>query len=119
MTPETATALIAVFVAFAIFLAIPPLIALVRKHPERVTIYKLTPLTLFSFILWIALIVWAASNKRDDAVISKYIAEMRERKLLPWVVGFLVLAGVAGSVAMALVEPPEPNATLPQTARGM
>jgi hypothetical protein len=113
MTPEATTVLIATFAAFAIFLAIPPLIALVRKHPDRGTICKLTPLTLFSFILWIALIVWAASDTRDDSVISKAIAEMRQRKLLPWVIGFLVLAGVAGSVAMALVEPPAPNATLP------
>ncbi|WP_156457634.1 hypothetical protein [Altererythrobacter sp. Root672] len=91
-------ALVAMLALFAAFLAAPPLIALVRKHPERKLIYKLTPLTIFSFILWVALIVWAASDKRDDAVISRYVARLRGSGRLSWVVGAIVLVGVAGSV---------------------
>lgn len=87
-----------------VFIAIPPVIALARRHPERRTIAKLAPLSVILFILWGALLAWAASDKRDDAVIGKYVAKLRERNLLPWIVGGLVAVGaIGGWVAMARV----------------
>ncbi|KLI63199.1 superinfection immunity protein [Aurantiacibacter marinus] len=78
-----------------LFCAIPVAIAWGRKHPDLRTIAKLSPLALLSFALWIALIVWAATDKRNDSVVSRYIEKVRERNLGPWIVGGLVLFGVA------------------------
>ena len=84
-----------------LFVAVPAIVAVVRRHPDAPTIAKLTPLALFSFALWIALIIWAASDKRDDAVISKYIARLRQGNLLPWVIGGLVVVGLASGAVMS------------------
>lgn len=91
-------ALVIVLSLFVAYVAAPPLIAWVRKHPERKLIYKLTPLTLLSFLLWVALIGWAASDRRDDAVISRYVAKLRESGRLPWAIAVVVLVGLAGSL---------------------
>lgn len=96
MTPEKLAILAVVTLVFLLFIAAPAIVALARQHPERATIAKLTPLSAFSFILWGALLAWAASDKRDDTVIAKYVAKLRERNLLPWIVGGLVVAGAAG-----------------------
>jgi uncharacterized membrane protein len=97
-----ATLLFAVLLGIALFAATPALVALIRKHPDRKLIYKLSPLTLLSFLLWFALIAWAASDKRDDAVISRYVAKLRGNKRLPLIIGLLVAAGLAGSALMLL-----------------
>jgi len=86
----------------ALFVAVPMLIALIKQHPERKLIYKLAPLTLLSFLLWFALIAWAFSGQRDDAVISKYVAKLRANNRLPILIAVLVLAGLAGSTFMML-----------------
>lgn len=87
---------------FVLFLLIPVLIAYARRHPERRTIARLSPFGVLSMILWVALIVWAASDKRNDAVIAKYVARLRERNLLPLVVGGLVAVGLLGVTATLL-----------------
>ena len=84
------------------FIAVPALIAWIRRHPDRKLIYKLTPLTFFSFLLWFALIAWAASDQRDDAVIQKYVNKLRANNRLPILIALLVLAGLAGTLFMAL-----------------
>jgi hypothetical protein len=94
--------LVATFILLAVYLAVPPLVAAFRRHPERKTIYKLTPLTLLSFLLWVALIAWAGSKQHDDALIQKYVRKLRDRNLLPWVIGSLVALGVVGSLATML-----------------
>lgn len=91
-----------ILLVLAIYVAVPPLIALVRRHPERRLIYKLSPLALLSFILWGALLLWAASDRRDDAVISKYVAKLRGSNRLPLVVGLLVAVGVVGGAVTLL-----------------
>lgn len=78
------------------FVAAPSIVALLRSHPERTIIYKLSPLSLLSFLLWWALLVWAASDQRDDAIISKYVAKLRSSGWFAWVVGLLVLIGATG-----------------------
>lgn len=100
--PEKAILLAGVVLIFVLFIAAPALIALVRRHPERQLIYKLSPLCAFSFILWGALIVWAASDKRNDGVISKYVAKLREKNSLPWVIAALLGLGVLGSTFVFL-----------------
>ena len=92
----------ALLAVLALFLAAPAIIARFRRHPDRKLIYKLSPLSFFSFLLWFALIAWAASDQRDDAVISKYVAKLRANNRLPILIGLLVLAGLAGSAVMWL-----------------
>jgi len=79
-----------------LFCAIPVAIAWGRKHPDLKTIAKLSPLTILSFALWFALIVWAATDKRNDSVVSRYIEKIRERNMGPWIIGGLVILGIAG-----------------------
>lgn len=83
-----------------LFCIIPVAIAWARKHPDTRTIAKLSPLSLLSFALWFALIVWAASDKRNDTVISRYIEKAKEQNLGPWIIGGLVFLGIASSVVM-------------------
>ena len=94
-----------------LFCAIPAIIAWARKHPDLRTIAKLSPLSLLSFALWFALIVWAASDKRNDTIVSRYIEKVRERNLGPWIIGGLVLFGV-GTTAFALMGDPLVGSTL-------
>ncbi len=99
----TKAALLFVLLAvMALFVAVPAIIAALRRHPDRQLIYKLTPLTIFSFLLWFALIAWAASDQRDDAVIQKYVTKLRANNRLPVLIALLVLAGLAGSLFMWL-----------------
>lgn len=82
----------------AAFVALPSLIALFRHHPDRQLIYRLSPLTILSFVLWFALLIWAASDRRDDAIITQYIAKVRKGNQLPVIVLALVILGIAGIV---------------------
>ena len=81
-----------------VYLAIPAVIALLRRHPERRLIYKLIPLTLLSFLLWFGLIAWAFTGQQDNALISRYVAKLRENNRLPWLIAALVVLGLAGSL---------------------
>ena len=58
---------------------------------------QLAPLSLLSFALWFALIAWGASGKRDDGIVSRYIAKAQERNI-----GGLVALRLASS-AIAFV----------------
>ncbi|WP_375396064.1 superinfection immunity protein [uncultured Sphingomonas sp.] len=95
--------LVAVAVVAALgFFATPALIAFARRHPERRTILRLSVFALFSFVLWAALLTWAVSDKRDDGVIARYVARLRQTKLLPLIVGGLVVVGAVGSAVTLL-----------------
>ncbi len=94
---HTAIVVIAV-AAVVVFVTLPALIATLRTHPERRTIWQLTPFAAASFILWVALLTWAVSDKRNDGVVARHVARLRERRLLPFVVGALVVVGLLGSV---------------------
>jgi len=89
-------------VALVVFVALPSMIALARQHPEKRLIYRLTPLATFSFVLWFVLIVWASSDKRNDAVISRYVAKLRQGNQLPLVIATLVAIGAVGTLAFYL-----------------
>jgi hypothetical protein len=84
--------------AAVIFISFPAMIALIRGHPDRKTIYRLSPLTIASFVLWFALVVWAASDKRNDATISRYVAKMRSSNQFGFVIGSLVVLGIIGAI---------------------
>lgn len=99
---EKIALLVVAVVVLAALIATPALIALVRRHPERRLIYKLSPLSTFSFILWGALIVWAASDQRNDGIVSKYVERLRANNRLPWVIVALLALGVVGSLVTFL-----------------
>ncbi|MEO5772648.1 MAG: hypothetical protein ABIQ32_00840 [Sphingomicrobium sp.] len=98
MPHRSLTLAILLLVAIAIFVALPALIAILRRHPERQLIVKLSPLSFFSLILWFALIAWAVTGNQDDATISRYVAKLRRNNRLPLVITTLVLVGLVGSV---------------------
>jgi uncharacterized membrane protein YwzB len=74
---------------------IPTMIAFARQHPERRLIGQLNILSIFSFLLWMALIAWAAGGARDDSVIAKFVGKPGQRQKLVALVVVLVGAGVA------------------------
>ena len=90
--------LITLLLGMVIYIGIPSLIAIARKHPERGLIYKLSPLSLLSFILWLVLIAWAFTGRRDDAIISRYVSKLRGNNRLPLAITLLVLFGLAGGL---------------------
>jgi len=92
----------ALLLGLAAFIALPAIVALVRQHPERRLIYKLTPLTLFSFLLWLGLVAWALTGKRNDAVISRYVSKLRDNNRLPLVIALLVVFGLAAGLVPLL-----------------
>lgn len=96
MTSDKMMVLGLVVLALLIFLVLPAIIALVRRHPGRKLIVQLTPLTLVSFLLWVALLVWAVSDKRNDAVLSRYVTRLRGSWRFPAAIGVLVLLGLVG-----------------------
>ena len=98
MTPDKVSLLIALIAGMAIFLSEPAIIALPRQRPERRLIYKLSPLTTFSFILWFVLMAWAIPGRADYAVISRYGAKLRHNNRLPLVIALVITAGLAGSL---------------------
>ena len=102
---ETQIITIVALVALLLLIcAIPVIIAWLRKHPDLRTIAKLSPLSILSFALWFALIVWAATDKRNDTVVSRYIEKVRERNLGPWIIGGLVIVGLAGGAFSLLYQ---------------
>ena len=94
---------ISLAVAIAIvFFGGPALIAIARRHPERRTIVRLTPLALVSFLLWFALLIWAVGGKKNDGVIGRYAERIRGHRRFPLVVAALVALGLA-SAAYAML----------------
>lgn len=79
---------------------IPSAIAVARRHPEQRLLVQLNILSLLSFLLWFAQLVWAAGGKRDDGIIARFTSKANRRQLTV-VVAALVAAGV-GSTASAL-----------------
>lgn len=100
--PHSVLPLLALLAGLGAYLAAPALPALIRRHPERHLIYRLSPLTLMSFILWIALIAWAVTGHRDDALMSRHVAKLRGSNRLPLAIILLVLVGMAGSAVTLL-----------------
>ena len=86
-----------------LFCAIPVIIAYVRGHEDKRLIAKLSVLGVLSFALWFALVVWAATDKRDDSVVSRWIEKVKDKNLLPWIVGALVAIGLAGAAFSLLI----------------
>ena len=71
------------------------------RSPDRALLAKLNVLSLLSFLLWFALLAWAAGGARNDSVIGKFVGDTDNRGKLSAIVGVLVLIGV-GSTAYAL-----------------
>lgn len=86
---------VAVAAGVLIFNFLPTLIAYARRHPERRLLASLNVLSLLSFLLWVALFVWAVGGKRDDGVISRFVGNPANRRRLGVAVAALVGIGVA------------------------
>jgi len=85
---------------------VPTIIAFVRRQPERRLIGQLNILSIFSFLLWMALIAWAAGGKRNDSVINRFIGRPGQRGRLIAIVATLVGLGIA-TTAYAVTKNPE------------
>jgi hypothetical protein len=80
-----------------IFNFLPSMIACARSHPERRLIGKLNILSMFSFLLWFALLAWAVGGQRDDSVINRFVGNTENRGRLIAIVVGLIAIGVATS----------------------
>jgi hypothetical protein len=91
--------------AALVFNFVPTLVAFARRHPERRLIGQLNILSILSFLLWMALIAWAAGGKRNDSVINRFIGQPGQRGRLVAIVATLVGLGVA-TTAYAVTKNP-------------
>ncbi|MGB3167811.1 MAG: superinfection immunity protein [Alteraurantiacibacter sp.] len=91
-------------IVMLLFCLLPVIIAYARGHHDKRLIAKLSPLAILSFALWFALIVWAVTDKRNDSVVSRWIEKVKDRNLLPWIVGALVLLGIVATAASFLIQ---------------
>jgi hypothetical protein len=78
---------------------LPSAIAYGRRHPDRALLAKLNILSLLSFLLWLALLVWALGGTRNDAVINRFVHSKAQRPLL---IGLLVVLVGGGAALSAL-----------------
>ncbi len=69
-----------IFVFLVVFNFLPACVAMVSRHPQRGLIALLNIVSLFSFALWIALMVWAAGGERNDTIIGRFINDPRYRE---------------------------------------
>ncbi len=83
-----------IFVFLVVFNFFPSCVAFVSRHPQRRLIGVLNILSLFSFALWLALMVWSVGGERNDTVIGRFMANPRYREL--------VKLGVAGVAAFGM-----------------
>lgn len=90
MTETTFWLLWTIFVFLVVFNFLPACVAYVSRHPDRRRLALLNILSLFSFALWVALMVWAVGGKRDDGIINRFMGDARNRR---WVT--LGAAGIA------------------------
>nr|WP_310523354.1 superinfection immunity protein [Polymorphobacter sp.] len=88
-------------IAVLAFNFVPAMIAYARHHPERALLARLNILSLLSFLLWFALLVWAVGGKRDDGIINRFVGNAENRG---WLIGLVVLlVGIGvGTTAYAL-----------------
>lgn len=84
-----------VILAVLVFNFIPAIIAHGRNHPEKRLIGRLNILSLFSFVLWMALVAWAVGGARNDSVINKFVGNAENRGRLVAIVVALVSVGIA------------------------
>ena len=77
---------------------LPSAIAYGRRHPDRALLARINILSILSFLLWLALMVWALGGTRNDAVINRFVHNKAQRPLL---IGVLVML-VGGGLAMLL-----------------
>lgn len=94
ISETTIQVLWAIFVFLVVFNFLPSCIAFVSHHPERKLLALLNVISLFSFALWIALMVWAVGGQRNDSVIGRFMGNPRSRAL--------VKLGVASFAAFGL-----------------
>ncbi|MFN7399681.1 MAG: superinfection immunity protein [Sandaracinobacter sp.] len=75
---------------------VPSVLAFARRHPDRRLIASLNLLSLVSFLLWFALVSWAALGRRDNSVLDRYMADPtgKRRALVGLLVIFLVGAAL-------------------------
>jgi uncharacterized protein with PQ loop repeat len=104
MSVQQVIALGLVVILVLIFNFLPAAIAIARNHPEKRLIARLNILSLLSFLLWFALLVWAVGGKRDDGVINQFVSRTENRGVLIAIVATLVGIGVA-TTAYALTRP--------------
>jgi len=83
-----------IFVFLTVFNFFPACVAFVSRHPQRRLIAALNVLSLFSFALWVALMVWSIGGERNDTVIGRFLNNPRYRELAK--------LGVAGLAAFSM-----------------
>jgi uncharacterized membrane protein len=69
-----------IFVFLVVFHFFPTCVAFVSRHPERRSLAMLNILSLFSFALWLALMVWAVGGQRDDSTINRFMGNRQHRR---------------------------------------
>lgn len=86
-----------IFVFLVVFNFLPACIAFVSRHPERRVLALLNILSLFSFALWIGLMVWAVGGQRPDSAIGRFMGSENGRNLVRLTVACLAAFGMGST----------------------
>lgn len=90
-----------IFIALILLNFIPTCIAYLSNHPEKGLLASLNIVSLFSFVLWIALMAWAMGGRSADSRMTRFLADRQKRRL--FVGGVLAFVAVSfGSTVYGL-----------------
>ena len=70
-----------IFVFLILMNFVPTCIAYVSQHPDRHLLASLNIVSLFSFVLWLALLAWSMGGKRADSRMARFLADPQRRRL--------------------------------------
>nr|WP_310524394.1 superinfection immunity protein [Polymorphobacter sp.] len=79
ITPTQFWILWDIFVFLILMNFVPTCIAYLTHHPDRQLLGSLNIVSLFSFVLWLALMAWALGGRRSDSRISRFLADKTRR----------------------------------------
>jgi uncharacterized membrane protein len=90
-----------IFIFLILMNFVPTCIAYLSNHPEKQLLASLNIVSLFSFVLWIALMGWALGGRKADSGWSRFLADRQKRRM--FIGGVLAFVAVSfGSTVYGL-----------------
>lgn len=81
ITPTQFWILWDIFILLIVLNFVPTCIAYMSHHPDKQLLASLNIVSLFSFVLWIALMGWALGGKRTDSAWTRFLADRQKRRM--------------------------------------
>lgn len=82
-----------IFIFLILMNFVPTCIAYMSQHPERHLLASLNIVSLFSFVLWLALLAWSLGGRKADSRMNRFLADPQKRRV--FVGGVLAFVAVS------------------------